>query len=278
MSVYRTRESEFYVGYHEKAPPATGRFVRVVVGVIAVACVVVPLGFTAAQRPFSTATFEFGSLRELSGFVTRDPVPMLRVVVGYAQGEAVVVSLPLLAPGKFGGARVLDAIEKMIDPSIPPVLSQEVATLEVTLRGTLVYHDGKTLFELSEGEETPVSVDVLAEGALPKVKVESLGRTTLRGEIVDSKCYFGVMKPGLGKPHRSCAIRCISGGIPPVLMVRNAEGDADYILVVGPEREPVNERILDYVAIPVEVEGELERFDDWLLIRTDPASGITPVR
>lgn len=39
---------------------------------------------------------------------------------------------------------------------------------------------------------------------------------TLEDEIIDPKCYFGVI-PGKGKIHRSCAIRCISDGIPPVL-------------------------------------------------------------
>jgi len=39
------------------------------------------------------------------------------------------------------------------------------------------------------------------------------------GEIVDSKC-LGVMTPGQLTTHRACAIRCISGGIPPVLHVR----------------------------------------------------------
>ena len=39
---------------------------------------------------------------------------------------------------------------------------------------------------------------------------------TLIGEIVDSKRYLGVMNPGNGKVHRDCAVRCLSGGIPPI--------------------------------------------------------------
>ena len=49
---------------------------------------------------------------------------------------------------------------------------------------------------------------------------ESLGKQTFVGEIVDSKCFLGVMNPGRLTPHRACAIRCISGGVPPVLLVR----------------------------------------------------------
>lgn len=270
MSVSRSRGGEFYVGYHPSSPPGTGRFIRGVVIMIAVACVAIPLLFAWAQQPFSTSAFEFGSLRELTGFVTREPVPMLRVVAGREpSGDRVLVSLPLLAAGKFGGGRVVDAIEDRSGRSLEG--------LEVTLRGTLVYHDGKALFELTEGEDSLVEILPASQTTPPDVKTESLGRTVVRGEIVDSKCYFGVMKPGLGKPHRSCAIRCIAGGIPPVLMVRNAEGEADYLLLVGPSGEPVNDEILQKIAIPVEVEGELERFDDWLLMRVDPGSGIRTV-
>lgn len=51
-----------------------------------------------------------------------------------------------------------------------------------------------------------------------------LGETTLKGEIVDSKCYLGVMNPGNLKAHRACAINCIQGGVPPVLLVRDGGG------------------------------------------------------
>ena len=101
-----------------------------------------------------------------------------------------------------------------------------------------------------------------------------LGEATLRGEIVDSKCYLGVMKPGNLKTHRACAVRCISGGIPPVLVVRSEEGGATsvrYVLLVGPDGEPINEAILDRVAEPVQARGALERHDDLWVLRVDPA-------
>jgi len=37
-------------------------------------------------------------------------------------------------------------------------------------------------------------------GTPPK---EMISKMTLQGEIIDPKCYFGVMKPGKGKIHRS---------------------------------------------------------------------------
>ncbi|MDE0594963.1 MAG: hypothetical protein OSB65_06930 [Roseibacillus sp.] len=51
-----------------------------------------------------------------------------------------------------------------------------------------------------------------------------LGETTLKGEIMNAKCYLGGMNPGNLKAHRACAIHCIQGGIPLVLLLRDRAG------------------------------------------------------
>ena len=81
------------------------------------------------------------------------------------------------------------------------------------------------------------------------------------------------MKPGEGKPHRSCAIRCISGGIPPVFKTENQAGETHYFLLRGPNGEAINEEVLDFVADQVQLCGELSRQDDWLVIRVDLGQG-----
>ena len=96
----------------------------------------------------------------------------------------------------------------------------------------------------------------------------------LEGEVIDPKCYFGVVKPGLGKPHRSCAIRCISGGIPPMLAVKNENGESNYYVLLGKDGEPINKQILDYVADRVKISGKLEGIGDWLILKVDLESGI----
>ena len=99
-----------------------------------------------------------------------------------------------------------------------------------------------------------------------------MGRFTLRGEIVDSKCFLGVRKPGHLKPHKACAIRCIRGGITPVLCVRDAAGRALYLMLAGPDGRAINREVLPYVAEPVEVAGEVVRADSLLILKTDPAT------
>ena len=62
------------------------------------------------------------------------------------------------------------------------------------------------------------------------------GRTyELTGELVDTKCWLGVMRPSSGKVHRACAVRCLAGGVPPGLAVRGEEGKERLVLLTGPE-------------------------------------------
>jgi hypothetical protein len=114
------------------------------------------------------------------------------------------------------------------------------------------------------------ATEATAEGSLPQAI--SLGKQTLVGEIVDSKCFLGVMNPGQLTPHRACAIRCISGGCPPVLLVRQTDGPAIYLLLVSADGKPVNKQVLDMVAEPLEITGEVERLGDLLVLKADPES------
>jgi hypothetical protein len=96
-----------------------------------------------------------------------------------------------------------------------------------------------------------------------------LGSGAVLGEITDPKCLFGVMKPGEGKPHRSCAARCIAGGIPPVLKTTAPDGQTQYYLLAGEKGQPVNAEILPYVGESVQVCGDIYRVGDWLLLYKD---------
>lgn len=104
---------------------------------------------------------------------------------------------------------------------------------------------------------------------------EDLGPVTLTGEIVDSKCYYGRMRPGSGKGHRACAQLCVRGGIPPVLVTEAPDGRREHFVVTGPGRSDVHEAILPFVAEPIDVRGTLWRRGDLLAVETDLATGIT---
>jgi hypothetical protein len=128
-----------------------------------------------------------------------------------------------------------------------------------------LYSDGKTLMQISKEENPVTAVGAIADPSLsPQQK--DLGTQKIKGEIIDPKCYFGVMKPGEGKVHRDCAIRCILGGIPPVLKVTNEKGEKNYYIIVGPNGEKMNEAVQDFVAEPVELEARVVQQDDWVIL------------
>jgi hypothetical protein len=54
----------------------------------------------------------------------------------------------------------------------------------------------------------------------------------LTGELVDSKCFLGVMRPAVGKVHRGCAIRCLAGGVPPGLLLRNSDINSSVMVLL----------------------------------------------
>ena len=68
------------------------------------------------------------------------------------------------------------------------------------------------------------------------------------------------MNPGEGKVHRDCAVRCISGGIPPALRA----GGKLYLLAGVNPRD-----ILHMVAEPLTVAGRLARSGDTLILTAE---------
>jgi hypothetical protein len=94
----------------------------------------------------------------------------------------------------------------------------------------------------------------------------SLGRQTLSGEVVDSKCWLGVMHPSTGSVHRGCATRCVSGGIPPLLMTRDSTGAVRHYLLTDSAGRPARQfvRLLGY---PVRLTGEVIQDGDLLILR-----------
>lgn len=242
-------ERPFYVGYQPHAQPGTRRFLAPrIAGVCAVA-LLIGLLIAQTQTPFAAAQFEFGVTRTFEGVVAEFPYPTL-LIARPGRSESMPYSRYLLtAQGKFGAAP----------------LFQGLAGHRVRLDGSLIYRDGQTMIEV-----VPDTINARS-GSESIAQDEALGAITLRGEIVDSKCYLGVMKPATFKPHKACAIRCLSGGIPALLVVRRSDGRHEHVLLADPEGKALNEHILDRVAQPVTVSGALYRRGSDLILRADPA-------
>lgn len=273
--VARNAPPGFYVGYVDETPPGIGRFARrLAFGLVGLAAAV-GLGLALLLERFDEGVFEYGTVRDYSGDLLLDPHPRLLTADGPAGGYL------LVAVGKHG-LKVDEA------PNRP---RQAGPTRKIELTGTLIRNPEAAMlevhsFELSDhlgsasgapGDTQTGDPSLVSPGRGPAASSASvpdganarvyLRGDTLVGEIVDTKCYLGAMKPGRGKPHRDCASLCIRGGIPAALLVRTKNGERRLVHLTSFGR-PVGREVLDFVGQPVEVTGLLRRKDDRLLLET----------
>lgn len=246
-------QQDFYIGWMSKAPKSFAKHIKRVLLILFPVALIVAYLLSTSQKKFSTANFEFGKLTEVKGIYYNTPVPMLKVF----DKNNLSITIPLVGYGKHGAETAIMELEKEKGVSLNGK--------EVTLKGTLIYGDGKTLLQVDKNDDPIVNIGAESTAQLQQ---KDLGTQTIRGEIVDPKCYFGVMKPGEGKVHRDCAIRCILGGIPPVLHVQNEKGESNYYLIVGPNGEKINEVLQDIVAEPVSIKARVVQQDDWIILYT----------
>ena len=116
-------------------------------------------------------------------------------------------------------------------------------------------------------EVEPGSIASLSNPPAPQTAAVDLGPVTVTGEIVDSKCYLGVMNPGNGKVHRDCAVRCISGGIPPIFVT--LDGEEQFLLVGANGNAIAPDALREFVAEPITMTGEALRKGETRMLRVD---------
>ncbi len=244
---------DFYVGYL-KTPPALARFLWWVLPVLMVSTLAVAW-FVARSQNDPGAGVWHDDAQTLVGRIAAKPYPLIRVLSN--QPGAPVETILLVSVGKHGGGERVAALDGRI----------------ARVRGVMLERDGRRLLELAENDAvTPVASFEDSEAApLAAPTIVNRGSVTLRGEIIDPKCYSGAMKPGAGKAHKECATLCIAGGIPPMFLTIDAAGRRGYYLMTNRAGEALDDRILPFVADAVEIDGMLELHDDLSVLRIDPA-------
>jgi hypothetical protein len=181
----------------------------------------------------------------------------------------------MVRPGETGS----DAFSRLLlvgrGKSAPRIDVEALDGKPVRVTGSLLYGDGQTLISVRSAEAIDDG-DADAAGQAPAdavatAVVEDLGTHRLRGEIIDSKCHYGTMRPGNTKVHRMCAVRCIAGGVPALFLTVDREGNSLPLLVADREGRALFDEVLDFVAEPLEIEGQVERRGDMLILKADPA-------
>jgi len=232
-----SQRHDLYVGYRP-LPRRHVVAVRLVVSALLVLAVVLGAVIAAMMDqpgPGSWATDESVTMR---GIVRAQPYAHLET----DQGDVMLVGV-----GKFG-----------IDDRLIGLDGQAIQAT-----GTRLVRGRWTMLETTSFRAE------MPESRSPRPVTERLGHFAAMGEIVDSKCYLGAMKPGDGVTHRSCAVLCLRGGIAPMFVGTTPEGDAIAGIVTSADGGPMPDAWFDRVGVPVTAEGTVVRSGTLVELRLD---------
>jgi len=208
---------EFYIGYAARAPRGLARHLALCAGGLAVLVVAMAALLAAGQKPAESGAFEFGVTQSFEGVLSETPLPLLRTV----SASGAVTNYLLVGAGKHG----------------LPAFVRGHNGMRVRFEGTLIHQGSAVMIELNRA----ASFEVLGvpEASERDPGFRTVGEVFLTGELVDTKCWYGVMRPATGKVHRACAVRCLSGGVPPGLLLRDTEVNGTVILLMGTAGTPL---------------------------------------
>ncbi|MGR3983834.1 MAG: hypothetical protein OD817_01045 [Gammaproteobacteria bacterium] len=246
-------EKPFFVGYLPM-PPALVRFYLPLAIALALAAAVAGHLLAAQQKPAGAATWQTAAPETLHGVLTLLPYPVLHRFHPGNPGN--IESVLLVGQGKHAAA-------------LPAHFERRAVAVE----GAEILRGNWRMLEIAGESAIAAAADTADTAALrARLDFESLGAITLRGEIADSKCFLGVMKPGAGAVHKACAELCLLGGIPPMLVVQNAQREKFGYLLLRADGSPAAE-LPALAAESVRVDGQLLRQGDLLFVQID-AGGI----
>lgn len=202
---------DFYIGYSGSAPTALVKLNRRIIAGVGVLLAAIAAVIAFLQAPADPGYFGFGVATGFEGTLYETPLPILRTVAG----NGAVTHYLLVGEGKFG----------------PPAYALGHDGQRVRFRGSLIQKGRSAMIELNDQRSFQVLGPDPASAQRPQTMI--LGKVFLTGELVDTKCYLGVMRPAVGKVHRACAVRCLSGGVPPGLLVKDQAGNQIAVPLVG---------------------------------------------
>lgn len=257
---------DFYVGYLP-TPKSHASALRVIVPAVLLGLAGVASVVAYVQRNPGSGMWS-SDVETVTGVILSRPAPML--VMESPVGQQAML---LVEEGKHGAGQ----------------RAAELHGKRVEVNGTRLSREGRTVFEIAAGTG---SVKVFSgDDSRSEVDVTDMGGTnadapivTLKGEIIDSKCYHGAMKPGDGKSHKACATLCVSNGIPAMFAAINTDGTTSYYLLAmkGVDQPPAagsqfDADTLSKIGEMVEVSGNVSRVAD-LNVLTIEAGSVRRVR
>lgn len=226
---------------------------QTVLAVLLVACPVYMGLMAYAQAKPDRGRFESGITRTVEGVLYTSPVPSVYVVAdGPADAAPQGYHILLASDEKFG---------------IPPEWS-EFDGKKISVTGSAMYRR-EIMMLLVDRDILPT---VLGNPDVDELRPDSQDYGSIRvvGELVDTRCYLGAMRPATGKVHKACAIRCLSGGVPPGILVQEEFGST-VIFLAGKGTNPLKYDI-SWAGQSIEAFGALHRFNGFSAIFADTVS------
>lgn len=236
---------DFFVGYLP-TPGKLRMFYWITVPVLLASLLGTGTYIASSQQSAGKGQWLVPETRTTQGFLSVDPYPVLHTTGSNPK------SILLVRPGK-------SSAHDLVAPH---------AGKSVAITGVPIDRGGWSMMEVRTPEDIREQ-PAMQGSALPEPQV--FEAVSLTGQIVDSKCFLGVMKPGAGKVHRACAAMCLTGGMPPMLVVTNSDGDRYGYMLINNDGSSASKNLIPFVDVPVRISGQLERRGDLTYLRMGDA-------
>jgi len=235
----------FFVGYADTPKRDRRFFLGAGIGLMA-GTAAIASGVAALQKRPGSGAWDMANVRDWTGIVTGEPYGVLRTAD--IDGSPRTALLSCL--GKCGVTARIGALEGQ----------------HVRVRGSLISRGVHAMIAVPETEMDWIApIESPADPALGFPQKDPVTEIDLAGEILDSKCWFGAMRPSEGKVHKACASLCIRGGLPPAFYAKDSSGKT-ALMIMTDRGGPHGEALLPFVADPVRIRGSVSRWGNLLLL------------
>lgn len=273
--IQEEKSSPFFIGWanNNKRLFSVTRLTAIAASVF---ILIIGVVLSNSQKKLSGFAIDYNNVKKMEGWLSVKPVPNLKIIDGKdGYGNPVYKTILLMDAFKFGADAVVKKVlngDSIKYVRLTGYLSSNIIGCSDSSKDCVEICNqciiGTTNNPVMEIENGQYSFEAIQAPLAASSNVTSIGVQTLHGEIIDPKCYFGAMNPGQGKPHLSCATRCISGGIMPVLKYE-VNNQNKYAVLVGLNGEKINKEVLNFIGVPVEIKGNLSSMDNWGILKID---------
>lgn len=242
---------DFFIGWSAETPKVDRRFLIGLSTFLFAGAGAAAYGVAGRQDPVGPGGWDQADIREWRGIVIAEPYPMLR----YRDAD--------------GAPRT--ALLGCLNKCAPKLMIDQYRERAVLVRGSPIIRGQYLMIATDDfGRWIEPANPQAGDEDLMFPDPEPLGSANLAGVILDTKCWFGAMRPGEGKVHKACAALCIKGGLPPGFFVKGPREQSQLLIMTDAQAGPVGPDVLPFVADPLRLNGELERRGDLVFLKTDP--------